>query len=1044
LVVPHDGLVGILAAKGVREMPGSLRYVDAARLLGGNGPALEALDRVLGGALTTAAGPAPDLVLSLLGADAQIAQLSRSLVSSTAERIRGLGRFERTELVAAAHAVIVVAAYGDAMTQTDLPFSIRELELTRTDSVRLATGEAPASRRLSEVADHLLRSHLPLPSPLEPYEATLSALREFYAAMSERVEEYLRGLAVWDRLTSAQHQDVRESFREHVPRAAMSFYEAMFRQLAVDFPDVAVWANGIDHQATRVAVCRLEETITRLAHGQLPPGRLAALRRAGARQIDAPVLGAEDTAEGMMIPTLREAYVSADFRVAAFGPADRLTAEAWWQEHEVRGGLDGFLEGFLTAPAAIQAPILLLGLPGSGKSLLTKVLTARLPAEDFLPVRVPLRDVPAESEVQDQIEAAIRQATGEKTMGWADVARAAGNALPVVLLDGFDELLQATGVHQSDYLERVATFQQREAALGRPLAIIVTSRTVVADRARLSPGGIAILLEPFNPDQIGQWLELWNRKNAAYYDRHGLNPLAPEQALTQPDLANQPLLLLMLALYDAQDNAFQREAGTLASFELYERLLEQFARREVLKHHMRLPDEDLVQAVEYELLRLSVAAFAMFNRGRQWVSEDELEMDLAALLPQRPSPTTTLRAALSGAQTTVGRFFFIHRAEAFRDEVRLRSYEFLHATFGEFLVARLVTHELLDLMAAERAEARRARPSNADDSYLHALLSFAACAGRAPVVSFLVEALRPLPAQDREQLRRLLLRLFQEVREERPVSAYRAYQPSRRPGPAAPALYCANLLLLLLVVADEVSGRELFPSEEDPVGAWRDTMLLLESQLYVEEWRALAGRLGLERMWHGEGRNVKLRLENGLLSQQWQGRSTDRTADIRAVNPYWSYGYAPGSVARQRYAGFLLTYPDELAWGAHLRCDTHTDVLLHSAQSLEELGLGQALTSFVILEDGEAVSAARLLIRLWNTAGDFSAVHRDALWAALYSFAPNAREFADRYLTAVLRQWELAGHPVPQDWLARAQELDWPEADGARSAVFAELPNPPV
>ncbi|WP_435210377.1 NACHT domain-containing protein [Streptomyces sp. bgisy034] len=1025
-------------------MPGPLRYADAVRLLGGSGPALDALDRVVGGVLTTAAGPAPELVLSLVGADAQLARLSRSLVSSTAERIQGLGRFERTERLAAAHAVIVVAAYGDAMAQARLPFDVRELATTRTDSVRLATGDSPESRRLAAVADHLLRSHLPLPSPHEPYESTLTALRGFYASMSGHMDAYVCGLAFWDRLTPAARQDVRVSLHDHVPDAALSFYEEMFRQLAVDFPDVGIWADRIDHRATRDAVRRLDESITRLTHGGLPTGRLTALRRAGALQVDAPVLGTDDTAEGMVIPSLREAYVSADFRVAAFRTADRLTSEAWWQQHEVRGGLDTFLQDFLTAPKAVEVPILLLGLPGSGKSLLTKVLAARLPAEDFLAVRVPLRDVPADTGVQDQIEAAIRQATGERTMDWADVVRAAGPALPVVLLDGFDELLQATGLHQSDYLERVANFQQREAALGRPLAIVVTSRTIVADRARLTSGGIAIRLEPFSATQTGQWLELWNCKNAAYFSHRGLRPLTPEQALTQPDLASQPLLLLMLALYDAQDNAYQGEAGTLAGFELYERLLTRLARREVIKHEARLTDEDLAQATEYELLRLSVAAFAMFNRGRQWVTEDELETDLGALLPQQTSPATGLRAALSGAQTTIGRFFFIHRSEAFRDDVRLRSYEFLHATFGEFLIARLITHELQDLMAAERAEARRARRSRTDDSYLHALLSFAACAGRGPVVTFLVEALRSLPPHDRAELRRLLLRLFHESLDERPVSSYGSYQPSLRSAPAAPALYRANVLLLLLVVAEEVPGRELFPTEQDPVGAWRDTMLLLESQLYVEEWRALASRLSLERTWHGEGRDIRVRLDDDLEPDLWEGLPVHPTEDPRTVNPYWSYGYAPGSEGR-RYIGWLFTSPDTVAQDAHLRCDIGTDALLHMAQALEELGLGLALTSYVVLPDGQAVSAARLLFQLWNIAGDFSAVHRDAVRATLHSFAPDATDFTKRYLTAVLRQWELAGHPVPQDWVDRVHRLiDTQAATEAYAPLLDELPHPPM
>lgn len=1043
ILVLYAARAGILAPEGVREMSGPLCYADAARLLGGNGPTLDALDRVVGGALTTAAGPVPELVLSLFGANGQLTELSHSLVARTAERLQGLGRFERTERLAAAHALIVVAAYGDAMAQTRLPFDVRELDTTRADSVRLATGDAPESRRLAAIADHLLCSHLPLPSPHEPYETTLTALRTFYASVSERMEAYISGLAVWDRLTPAAREEVHATLNDHVPHTALSRYEELFRQLATDFPDVAIWADRLDHRATRYAVHRLAETVTRLVDGWLPAGRLTTLRLAGAVLLDAPLLGAEENTAGMVIPSLREAYVSPDFRVAGFGMAEWLTHDGWWQQHEMRGGLDTFLEGFLTAPKAVETPLLLLGLPGSGKSLLTKVLAARLPAEDFLVVRVPLRDVPADTGIQEQIEAAIRQATGERTMDWADVVRAAGPSLPVVLLDGFDELLQATGLHQSDYLERVANFQQREATLGRPLAIVVTSRTVVADRARLTPGGIAIRIEPFSVAQTGQWLELWNRKNAVYFSRHGLHPLAPEQALAQPDLASQPILLLMLALYDAQDNAYQQATATLGSFELYERLLAGFARREILKHQTRLTDEKVAQAVEYELLRLSVAAFGMFNRGRLWVTEEELEGDLQALLPQQAPSYAGLRVALTEAETTIGRFFFIHRAEAFRGDQRLRSYEFLHATFGEFLVARLITCELHDLMTAERAEAMRvARRSRTDDSFLYALLSFAACAGRGPVVDFLVDALQPLPPQDREELRRLLLRLFHESLDERSTSSYTAYQPRRHPVPAAPACYRANLLLLLLVVAEEVSGRELFPAAQDAVDAWRDMMLLLESQLDKEEWRALAARLRMKRTWDSEQRSITVRLRDGLDQEPYldERPPAHRTENPLDVDPYWTYGRESGL---RRYNGWLHTSPHEVTRHAFLRCDEGTDALLHMAQLLDELGLGVALTGYVARPDGEAVSAARLLFHLLSVAGDLSAMHWDAVRAALRSLDPAENNFRKRYLALVLRQWELAGHPVPHDWVTRAHSLIDAHASGeAYDLLLEELPYP--
>src|SRR5262249_29645031 len=155
--------------------------------------------------------------------------------------------------------------------------------------------------------------------------------------------------------------------------------------------------------------------------------------------------------------------------------ASPLDQEPWWDQQPVRDDLQEFLIGYLTSITAVRSPLLVLGQPGSGKSVLTQTLAARLPAADYLAVRVALRDVPADTDLQSQIEYAIRDETGEMQT-WPALAATASGALPVVLLDGFDELLQATNIGQTDYLEQVARFQEREGDQGRPVAVIVTSR----------------------------------------------------------------------------------------------------------------------------------------------------------------------------------------------------------------------------------------------------------------------------------------------------------------------------------------------------------------------------------------------------------------------------------------------------------------------------------------------------------------------------------------------------------------------------------------
>ena len=111
-----------------------------------------------------------------------------------------------------------------------------------------------------------------------------------------------------------------------------------------------------------------------------------------------------------------------------------------------------------------------------------------------------------------------------------------------------------------------------------------------------------------------------------------LRPLPAETVLAGAELARQPLLLLMLALYDADGNALQAAQDDLGHAQLYERLLIRFAEREVRKTRSGLDDEQIRQEIERELLRLSVAAFAMFNRNRQWATEHELNSDLEILL----------------------------------------------------------------------------------------------------------------------------------------------------------------------------------------------------------------------------------------------------------------------------------------------------------------------------------------------------------------------------------------------------------------------------
>ncbi|GAA2688616.1 MULTISPECIES: NACHT domain-containing NTPase [Actinosynnema] len=441
-----------------------------------------------------------------------------------------------------------------------------------------------------------------------------------------------------------------------------------------------------------------------------------------------------------------------------------------------------------------------------------------------------------------------------KNLSYGEAANA-GGALLVVLLDGFDEHLQATGVSQTNYLENVQRFQRDCAERGCPVAVVVTSRIGVAGGMAIPAGADVLRLAPFSERHVVRWLEKWGRLNARYFERRGLAPLAPQTALKHHDLAVQPLLLLMLALYDADDNAL-RDQGDIGQGGLYERLLIRFVQREVGKGDLGRADASFQTDVEAELERLSVVAFAMFHRGTQWVTEKDLDDDMQALLEERKQTRGPgMRTPLSPGGAILGRFFFVQLAEATRDAQRLRAYEFLHATFGEYLVARSIWSLLAELHEYESNRKRRAAFQRPDDDELHALLSFTPLTTRKSVIDFLLE----LAASDlkRDEHALLVEKLFEICGEERPRKRT-GYQPVSRPAPARYAVYGLNLVLLSAVFGKRSFG----------VGDWHRLTSFWRSQLTEAEWTGSVGTL-----------RVAWRQEEVLLSFDLEARPLTESAD---------------------------------------------------------------------------------------------------------------------------------------------------------------------
>ena len=831
-------------------MSGSLTYADALKILGSQKSRLvTVLDAVGSLGLTVwaagawATGGDVGAPLNMFELKNDVVRHGRALLARAGEWRSGLSRFDRTQRLAAAHAVLVITSYFDVLDELGLPVPLESLSAPREVQAAQATGgRVPGS--YVELIELLVSDRLPLPECHQPYAQTREEVRGVHTRIADRLVAFARTLAVFQELDQAQRSRFSQALTGMPTlRAAMARYEDAFRRLAADNHEFAVWASLTQVRALGASLAGVAQLLEAMAAQRPGTGPRKRLSRSYQGALDEPLLGSASAPDGVVVPCLREAYINPRCQVAEVGPADLPGDHAWWLGREQVADPERFLAGYLTCPRATESPLVVLGEPGSGKSTFTEVLAARLPEADFLPLRVQLRAVPAASMIQEQIEYALYQELGER-VAFSDLAEAADGALPVVLLDGFDELVQASGINRYDYLEQVRDFQRVQARIGRPLAVVVTSRTLVAGRTRFPHGTVTVRLLPFDQEQVRAWLEAWNRRNAAELAVRGLLPLDAATALTYPQLAEQPLLLLLLALFDATGNGLQDRRGGLGQADLYQALLTDFSLREVRKSpaNRALPDPAQGELAEHEMHRLAIVALAMFVRRRQAVTASELDHDLAALLAHRTGTQSAGSAAApSLSEEATGRFFFLHRSEATANGQRTRSYEFLHSTFGEFLIAWL-TVRALEEMDAVRQVLRRAMTGTVDgldDGFLYALLSFSTLAERGPIIEFLSEMLTRLDPQQRTRIRGMLTELLAAAFYPPSARSHGDYEPVREPIPRRLAAYSANLTVLSVLCAEgEVSGTDLYRTT-GAAEAWNQHAHLWHGQLSGDEWHAV-------------------------------------------------------------------------------------------------------------------------------------------------------------------------------------------------------------
>ncbi|WP_433045184.1 NACHT domain-containing protein [Dactylosporangium sp. CS-033363] len=998
----------------------AITYADVRRMVADEPPALLA---AADGLITASLALSPVVLghlavplLSLFDLKSDVVRLAGDLARRVARR--GERFLDRSESLAAAHLLITHTAFW-AAADDELGELLRAAEIddsliTRGSGAQRWTGE-DAYAGLPPVS---------LPHPTARFADEDEQRRAMYSGMRFRLAARVRESAAWP----AWDDWRRDQFLagcDALPGLAMRHYYAQYLDLMLASHDFFTWAAAYEHAKTQAlvvaetaaidsrlgrvlaAVEGVDVGLHRLAAALAPGG---AVPEAFADVVDALAVAherqaAEPVIVDAFVPRPGEAALRYPARIDAFVPQAyrelrypdtriSLEDERLWAGLTHRDDVAAAVVRALDSPYSITAPLLVLGHPGSGKSLLTEVLAARLPAGGYHVVRLKLRDVTPGTPVQTQIEEQIRLDSG-RAVNWAELGRALAGQPMLVILDGYDELLQSNGQVFADYLQQVHAFQRRELALDRPVRVLVTSRVTLIDKAAVPPGTAVLRLAEFDPDRQRTWARDWNALNAGYYERTGVRPFTPPADPGLRDLAGQPLLLLLLAIYDSQAN--QLGDAALDRTSLYHSLLSRFIERELTKGDAAaaawsaLADAERRAALDRELDRLGVAALGMFNRRAVHISR----ADLGADLEYHGSFRLVEGGTLSPADTLLGSFFFIHESRSRSgdpdDSSRgaAASFEFLHTTFGEFLTADLILRRIV--LLASQIHVYRTSPLLAAD-----LSAKLADPGDACCAALSFEALhhRPLVAQMlREWLPHRLAAAslapadftsaLHAVVERQLFLALHAAPPrwftegaARAPYPALPMLGSLSVYSLNLVVLSAVLGGIAVADtpSDDATSDWARLTSLWRS------WFPSKSLVGLAGVIHGtrNGATVEFHPASGV---EYGGPEVARDAVYEAavvavgLADDLTAGLATYLVGRSEPGGHgmmrrALDFLDSTGF------DTHWERL---ALDMREGGVLPALLDVVpnaALADAVLLAGSQALPQAWEPPGAFSELER--------------------------------------------------------------------
>lgn len=617
-----------------------------------------------------------------------------------------------------AQVLIVFSAYFDSIKlylpneEFEIIFSPKQKIKTTEECIAdyIKNLEKNILKPAEQIAKDIFDFDLSIPDPIKKQKDYLEQLKSFYEILNKEFLQFYEKLSFLENMKEEKREYFYAIIRG-LPNKAVENYKKQYYQLAINFNDFFVWTNIEEHRKLNnkldIGFANIENLVKdyyEKASESKAKSTLENYIKKYQSYIRKPVI---DTSEmdfcssgEIVFPNKDQIFVPQSFKALTYVENMHLENQDTWKDIDEKEEIGKFIGDVLRHSKMGFLPLLILGHPGAGKSLLCSMLAARILYREYHVIIVKLRDTIADHTVCQQINEQIERDFANGCL-WSDIAGSSLKKPILIIFDGYDELLQASGKTYSDYLQRIVDFQKEQKALYRIFVkCIVTSRMTLIDKAMITNDSPVMLLSDFDKERVNQWCLIWNEQNKKYFQQEKLDEFEVCGSQNILALSKQPLLLLMLALYDSNNNALKRNID-LNETQLYDNLIREFISREKRKSDSFRGKQVKAQEniIDQEMKKISIAALGMYNRKKLYIRSQELEKDLQFILSEN---NNTNDSSLSEGDKLLGSFFFIHKSNSTdmgdRGKISNAAYEFLHNTFGEFLTANYIVHELQNVL----------------------------------------------------------------------------------------------------------------------------------------------------------------------------------------------------------------------------------------------------------------------------------------------------------------------------------------------------------